>query len=223
MKTTTKRRLNFLLGFAAFFAALWYLWYTPVVYPLKIFVVLLHEVSHALAILATGGSVESITLDPAQGGLTLGRGGIPFIALSAGYLGSLVLGSLLVEGAQSRRIRPGLLLMIVGGIVLGLTALYVRNLFGLVFGIAFGAALIGSGRRLPSAWSARLLMGLGLTSCLYAVLDIKSDILDRPELRSDAAMLAEMTGIPTQLWGILWIGIALVVCALVLRRAWRRA
>lgn len=223
MKPTTRRRLGFLLGFSAFFVALWYLWYTPVVYPLKIFVVLLHEVSHAVALLATGGSVDAITLDPAQGGLTTGRGGIPFVALSAGYLGSLLLGALLVESSHVRRVRPGTVLMVVGGMVLALTALYIRNGFGLVFGLAFGATLVWSGRALPGTWSSRLLMALGLTSCLYAVLDIKSDILDRPELQSDAAMLAELTGIPTTLWGILWIAIALVVCALVLRRAWRRA
>lgn len=221
MKTVTRRRLNFVLGFAVFFAALWYLWYTPVVYPLKIFVVLLHEASHALALLATGGTVESITLDPAQGGMTLGRGGIPFVTLSAGYLGSLLLGVLLVLAAQWRRVRPGLLLQIVGGVVLVLTALYLRNAFGLAFGIAFGAALLWGGGRLPGQWPARVLMALGLTSCLYAVLDIKSDILDRPELRSDAAMLAEMTGIPTVAWGVLWITVALLVSAWVLRRAWR--
>eukprot|EP00425_Heterocapsa_triquetra_P025156 CAMPEP_0195122230 /NCGR_PEP_ID=MMETSP0448-20130528/125969_1 /TAXON_ID=66468 /ORGANISM="Heterocapsa triquestra, Strain CCMP 448" /LENGTH=51 /DNA_ID=CAMNT_0040159715 /DNA_START=86 /DNA_END=237 /DNA_ORIENTATION=+ len=35
---------------------------------------------------------------------------------------------------------------------------------------------------------------IGLTSCMYAVLDIKSDVLDRPYLRSDASMMAEATG-----------------------------
>jgi hypothetical protein len=214
--------VEFVLGFGAFFVALWYLWYTPVVYPLKIFVVLLHETSHALALLATGGSVDRIVLDPAQGGATYGRGGVAFITLSAGYLGSLALGALLVVGAQSRRIRSGTLLTLVGVTVLILTAVYIRNVFGFVFGLAFGASLLWTGRRAPGAWSTRLLMALGFTSCLYAVLDIKSDILDRPHLRSDAAMLAEMTGVPTLAWGALWIGLAVLACALLLRWSWRR-
>jgi hypothetical protein len=62
-----------------------------------------------------------------------------------------------------------------------------------------------------------------MTSCLYAVLDIKSDVLDRPHLPSDAAMLAEATGIPTVFWGILWIGVALVVCTSLFRWAWQKA
>lgn len=222
MKPAQRRRLNFLLGFGAYFVALWYLWYTPVVYPLKIFVVLLHEVSHALALMATGGAVDHIVLDPAQGGATYGRGGLPFVTLSAGYLGSLVLGALLVVGAQARRLRSGLLLSLVGGAVLALTAIYIRNVFGFVFGLAFGATLVWAGRKAPAVWSTRLLMALGFTSCLYAVLDIKSDILDRPHLRSDAAMLAEMTGVPTVAWGIVWITAAVVACALLLRRAWHR-
>jgi hypothetical protein len=64
---------------------------------------------------------------------------------------------------------------------------------------------------------------LGLTSCLYAVLDIKSDVLDRPELASDARMLAELTGIPTTAWGVLWVAVALMVSATLLLRAYRSA
>jgi hypothetical protein len=67
MKPATRRRLRLLLGIAAFYIALWFLWYTPVIFPLKIFVVLLHEISHALAALATGGTVERIVLNIDQG------------------------------------------------------------------------------------------------------------------------------------------------------------
>lgn len=223
MATQSRRRLNFVLGFSVYFAAVWYLWYTPVIYPLKIFVVLLHEASHALALLATGGAVSHITLDPAQGGATLGAGGWAFVTLSAGYLGSLAFGALLVRASQWKRVAPGTLLALVGGVVLGLTAIYVRNTFGLVFGIAFGASLVVSGRKLSPPWSRRLMMGLGLTSVLYAILDIKSDILDRPQIRSDAFMLAELTGIPTVAWGLLWITIAILAAALLLRSVYRSA
>ena len=67
------------------------------------------------------------------------------------------------------------------------------------------------------------MMGLGLTSVLYAILDIKSDILDRPGLESDAHMLAELTGIPTVAWGVVWIAVALIAAGLLLRSAYRSA
>jgi hypothetical protein len=34
-------------------------------------------------------------------------------------------------------------------------------------------------------------------------------------------MLAEATGIPAVAWGLLWSGVALVACWLVLRRLWQ--
>ena len=128
-----------------------------------------------------------------------------------------------MRGAQWKRVSSGTLLAVVGGAVLALTAIYVRNPFGLAFGALFGATLLFSGRRLPAVWSSRLLMGLGLTSVLYAILDIKSDILDRPHIESDARMLADLTGIPTTAWGVLWIAIAIVAAFFLLRRTLRNA
>ena len=56
--STARRKLTFLAGFTLYFATLWFLWDTPVVYPLKIFVVMLHEISHGIASLTTAGSIE---------------------------------------------------------------------------------------------------------------------------------------------------------------------
>lgn len=223
MSDTAQRKLRFMAGFAVYFGALWLLWDTPVVYPLKIFVVLLHEVSHALAAVATGGSLSHITLDPNQGGATWTRGGSAFLTLSAGYLGSLGWGALMVEAARARRVRTDLVNGVAGGLVVALTLLYVRNGFGLLFGLLFGAALVAASRKLSGAANRTLLLTLGLTSTLYAILDIKSDVLDRPHLRSDAFMLAELTGVPTVVWGVLWIAAALGVAFLLLRRAYRQA
>lgn len=55
-----------------------------------------HEFGHAMAALLTGGRVESISLDPREGGVTHMRGGISAITLPAGYLGSSLIGGLLI-------------------------------------------------------------------------------------------------------------------------------
>lgn len=210
-----------LAGFAAFFAALWLLWDTPAVLPLKLFVVFLHEISHGIAAVATGGRIDRIAIAADQSGVCYCGGGSPFVTLSAGYLGSLAWGLALVWLARFDRLAHWATAAI--GVVMGLvTLLYVRTLFGLVFGLGGAAALLGAARRLPVPWNARLLYGLGLTSALYAILDIKSDVIDRPELDSDARMLAELTGVPTVVWGGLWIGIALGVVYLVARRSLAR-
>jgi len=222
MSSKGKSRLLFLGGFLLYFGLLWSLWDTAFIYPFKVFVVLLHEVSHAAAAVATGGSVERILLNAQQGGVTYTRGGNAFLTLSAGYLGSLLWGTLFVVLAFARRMKPRWIMGGVGASVLLLTLSLVRGFFGMGFGILFAGALLAGAKYLSQGVNRGLLLGLGLTSTLYAILDIKSDVLDRPHLPSDAAQLAEMTGIPTAVWGFLWIGIALLVSAWLLRWVARR-
>ncbi len=223
MKAHTKRKLTFLIGFAAYFSTIWYLWDTPAVYPLKVFVVLLHEISHAMIAVATGGTIERIVLDPNQGGACYCPGGNAFLTLSAGYLGSLAWGALLISAGQMKRINSRLVTGAVGLLVVGLTLAYVRSTFGFWFGLAFGSVLFLGALRLSAAVNQGILLTLGLTSCLYAILDIKSDVLDRPELRSDAAMLGELTGIHTVVWGGLWITVAVLASAWLFQWSYRRA
>lgn len=223
MKATTRRRLGFSLGFGLYFGLLWLFWWSPVVYPLKVFVVFLHEISHGMASIATGGSIQQITLDPGLGGACTCPGGNAFLTLSAGYLGSLAWGGVILELGRWAPKRPDWIVRGLGLLVAILTVLYVRGGFGFAFGLLFGVGLILVALRLSRQVNRTLLTALGLTSCLYAVLDIKGDILDRPELPSDARMLAELTGVPTVAWGILWIGAALLVGGWLLKRAYRAA
>ena len=219
-----KGKLRFILGFGLFFTGLWFLWDTPIVYPLKIFVVLLHELSHAIAVWLTGGVVNQITLDPYQGGATYFTGGSEILALSAGYLGSLFWGALMFLTANQPRIRKDWVNSTIGLSVILLTIFFVRSGFGIAFGIFFGAMMITVSRRIGELWNKRVLLALGLTSALYAILDIKDDILDRPEIESDARMLAEATGIGNAtMWGVLWISIAIFVSARLIMRAFEDA
>lgn len=58
-------------------------------------VIAFHEFSHAITAVCTGGRVESISLDPHEGGVTHMRGGKQIVTLPAGYLGSSLIGALL--------------------------------------------------------------------------------------------------------------------------------
>jgi len=58
-------------------------------------VIAFHEFGHAITAVLTGGKVESISLDPREGGVTHMRGGISAFTLPAGYLGSSIIGALL--------------------------------------------------------------------------------------------------------------------------------
>ena len=84
---------------AAYVVGIAILWNVPylryVLWPFKMLVIAFHEFSHASTACCTGGRVESITLDPHEGGVTHMRGGISAITLPAGYLGSSLIGMLL--------------------------------------------------------------------------------------------------------------------------------
>jgi len=46
----------------------------------------------------TGGTVLKVTIDPNIGGATIVQGGNPTFTLSAGYIGSTLMGALLILG-----------------------------------------------------------------------------------------------------------------------------
>jgi hypothetical protein len=220
-KPTRPLTPTILAGYGAFFVALWLLWNTPFVLPVKLFVVFLHEISHGIAAIATGGRIERIVINADEGGLCICGGGSTFLTLSAGYLGSLLWGLALIGVARLER-QARWSTAVAGAGTAVVTLLYVRGLFGFAFGLAAAVTLFLASRRLSSRWNARLLVGLGLTSALYAILDIKSDVIERPGLPSDARMLEELTGVPTIVWGVMWIGVALGVVVLALRSLWNR-
>lgn len=223
MKPTTRRQLRWAAGLAAWLVALWLLWPTPVLYPLRVFVVLLHELSHAAAAVATGGAVDRITLTPDEGGATWTLGGSSFLTLSAGYLGSLLFGlaMLIAAGSRARVARTALAAMAL--LITSAMLLLVRGLFGIAFSALAALVLLALAWRAPTSAQRVVLTVLGLTSAVYALLDIRSDVLARPDLPSDAALLAQMTGIPAIIWGLLWFAIGCSLTWLLVRRELRRA
>jgi hypothetical protein len=190
------------------FIAIVLLWNTVVIYPLKIFVVFMHEISHGLAGVVTGGKFGEFQVNPQQGGHAYTYGGSKFWVLTAGYLGSLIWGGIILLLAARTRFSKAVSVLIGIGMV-AITIGFGSDLFTYLFGIGFGVALILFGMFLPVIVNEWILRIIGITSCLYAILDIKSDVLDRSHLRSDARMLSEITPPSTELWGLIWIVIAI--------------
>lgn len=223
-----KRDLHFdlkaLFILAALFAATWLLWDTPLVYPIKIFVVMLHELGHALAALVTGGQVVGIQIYPEEGDVTLTQGGWPFVILSAGYLGSLLAGSVLFYLSSRRRGGHGLMIAL-AILIAASTLLFVRNLFGVIYGLLAAAALWFSAYRLPTRVNLYIVRFIAVASCLYALLDIRSDLFalapSNGAVVNDAVALSRLTGIPALIWSVLWLLISLWVLASFLKSALR--
>ena len=202
---------------AGMFVVVWVLWDTPIVYPIKIFVVTLHELGHATATLLTGGEVLSIQLFPDQGGLTISRGGNALIILSAGYTGSVLAGGALIYLSSFRR-QARALMTVLAVLIAFTTLLFIRNFFGIIFGIAAGGAMLFAASRLSDGVNQFILRFIAVASGLYALLDIRSDLFvfgasgaSSSGVVNDATALARLTNLPALFWAILWMVISIVM------------
>ncbi len=200
----------------ALLALIFACWSLPVIWPLKMLVVFLHESSHALAALITGGRVEGMTLHYLEGGTTTTRGGWFFGIASAGYIGSLALGVLLFVIAV-RTHWDRVAVMALGVLMLIAAALYMREMFALGFTIAVAVVLLVIAKFLPVIVNDLVLRVIGLTSMIYVPYDIFDDTLRRAGGMSDARIIAMEFGGPTVFWGGLWLLIALGVIFATLR------
>jgi hypothetical protein len=196
-------------------------WNSLFLYPIKLFVVLLHELSHGAVAVLTGGSIDRIEINEMLGGVCYTRGGWGFLIVSSGYIGSMVLGgAIMLLAARSGSAKAVGIVVGAGAIILSL--LFVRNLFGLIYGLLFGILLLVMVRFLPSAILETVVRYLGAVSCLYALVDVKEDLLTLQPRLTDAAILEGMTAVPAIVWGIAWIALSLAVFILIFRAAFLR-
>lgn len=193
-------------------------WRTPVAVPLKVLVVFFHELAHVVAVLATGGAVETLSVSPDQGGAVTSVGGSRFWILSAGYIGSLLIGAGLFAAAVRSRV-DRIVLGLLGAVMVVVAVLYIREGFAFLFCTGVGAAMLLAAKFLPHAVNDLVLRVIGLTSIIYVPFDIFDDTIARSVLPSDARMLAQEIGGPTVLWGGIWLAVSLIVIIVCLRVA----
>jgi hypothetical protein len=197
-----------------------FLWNTFLLYPIKLFVVALHELSHGLAAILVGGRIDHIQIDYRIGGYCAyfipGNAGFfsKSLVAAAGYLGSMIWGALIfVLASRTRWDRR--ITMIIGFSMLVLSIFVIKSgeLFGIVFCFAFAGLLFASYKWLPDGFHDIFLKFLGLTSCMYVIIDIKEDLIDRTGIGSDADAIAGMLGVPSLSVpiGIAWVILAVVV------------
>ncbi|MEM9158345.1 MAG: M50 family metallopeptidase [Verrucomicrobiota bacterium] len=212
-----KRHWQLVLMTAVVFAC----WGLPVVYPLKLLVVFLHEASHAVAALVTGGEVLELGLSPQEGGHVVSKGGNGFLIASAGYLGSLLFGVAIFMSAVRTK-WDQVTMVVLGVFIISISVLYAKETFAWAFGLMVGGTMLLAAKFLGKKINDFLLRLIGLVSMIYVPWDIFSDTLARSELRSDARIIAEMYGGTTMMWGSLWLLLSLCVIWWCLKVSLRR-
>ena len=183
-------------------------WDSPLILPLKLLVVFLHELSHALATWFSGGSVNSFVVAANQSGHVLSSGGNRFIILSSGYLGSLLFGVLFYRLSQRSKSLDAALLVL-AALLSVITVFFAGSLYTAVFSIIV-AVLLYLLYKYATLWLKQLVVIVfSCASLIYVPLDIWQDTIINSGALSDARMLAQEFGGATLLWGGLWFSISL--------------
>jgi hypothetical protein len=198
------------------------LWWTPLLLPFRLFVTMVHELSHALVAVLTGGQVLGIDINLNGSGVTLTRGGSLFLIASAGYVGSSAFGAALL--VLSRRVSRRLLLQALAiGLVLA-TLFFFRDPVGIVGAVLLAIGFWALAAR-GSEWLVALLVYLlAVLNGLYALFDLLYLVnISGPAAasRSDAALLQQVTGLPALIWALLWLVMSVLVQWWALRVALR--
>ncbi|KAI0692214.1 peptidase M50B-like-domain-containing protein [Cytidiella melzeri] len=195
-------------------ALLWHLPYlTLILYPFKLLTVGFHEMSHALVGVLTCATIHSIEIDPDEGGATHMSGGIPWLTLPAGYLGSGLIGAaLIVCGFDTNASKIACLVLAVFFLFFLwwarreiLTWILILGMSGLIVLFWF----VGGGVALRY-----FILFIGVMSDMYVLWDVIDDTISRKVNGSDASSFADICGCcPSQVWGVIWLLQAIVFFA----------
>jgi hypothetical protein len=192
-------------------------WELPVLWPLKLLVVLGHETGHAVATWLVGGSVTQVSIASNESGQCLSQLPQTFFGLvavySGGYVGGAVISAvLLLLTFRFSAQRALLWAACVWLVLMGLG--YARDPFTLAF-CAGMAVLFGVGARFfaPGVQGA-INVFLATFTALYAVMDLKDDLWNSAvRSQSDAQLLADVTGIPALVSAAVWTLLSVVIVA----------
>ncbi|CAN0852236.1 hypothetical protein LINGRAHAP2_LOCUS36208 [Linum grandiflorum] len=194
--------------------------------PFKLITVFMHEASHAIACILTCGkvrdsfpllTVEGIQVHANEGGVTQTRGGIYWLILPAGYIGSSFWGMLLILASTNlltARIAAGCL-----GLALLVVLFIAKNwtLRGLCIGFIVFLAVIWVLQEYTKVKILRyVILFIGVMNSLFSVYDIYDDLISRRVHSSDAEKFAELCPCPCTGvgWGIIWGMISFIfLCA----------
>jgi hypothetical protein len=204
------------------------LWRVPVLgwllYPFQLYTTFVHELCHGLAAILTGGEFRRFAVNPDLSGLAWSAGGWRWVVTSAGYIGSALFGGALAL-LSARGVPASPVLRLLGAALAFLCILFVRNVFGIVSGLALAALLYVAGQRLNRRYADALLLLLAvqmMTNGLDSLLDLVR-LSAASNTVSDAQIMAEQTGVPAVVWAFIWTAFTLASLFWTLRAAYRRA
>lgn len=192
-----------------------FLWDTYFIYPVKLFVVLIHELSHAFITMITGGTVKSIEITFDLGGKLSADGGNEIAISSAGYIGSLMIGLLLFVSAHRPKFGKYFLFTFTGIVIITVAGSNPSLVFGLL-AIIVCVGFVLFAFFIQNKFIAFTIKAIAMNSILYVLVDIKEDVFSK-NLTSDAEILSNLTDMNSLLIGLIWITFSIICLILLIR------
>ncbi len=193
-------------------------------YAFRLLITIVHELSHGLAAILTGGDFIRFVVFADGSGLAYTSGGWRFIIIPAGYLGAAIFGTGLIMLGRSHRWSRVVMGLIGGAMILfsllyGLPSIFTSQIIGgllttfssLIFGTLFLVVAI----KATASWIIFLLhvvaiqAGLTAFSDIFTVIGMSTNLFGGPS--TDAQSMAALTGIPAIFWAVLWVILAIVI------------
>jgi hypothetical protein len=197
------------------------LWNTPVIYPIKLFVVILHELSHAIMGLVTGGKITAMSIGLDLSGKCRIEGGNQIAIASVGYLGSLLCGILICVAPNNLNSGKWILITF-AVIILSISLITSSNLTFLVLSVISSLCILLTAFYLRINIVSILVRSIGLISCVFVLFDIKEDLFSRNDVITDVTILSSLTGIPGILISTSWIVFSFIMIAIVIRYSYKK-
>lgn len=177
--------------------------------PLELFATWVHEASHAVVGLLCGASITRIDLSTDGSGVTGVRTGFPpsdftQVAVgSAGYVGTVIIGALLL--AAGRWVTASrAALSVIGGFMVLSALLWMPSAFSFGLSVGLGALFVVLVFLVPPRWIRFLVTGLGALTVVEGLLRI-ADVGDRTP---DAVQTSHFGDLGVGTVRVLWLLVA---------------
>ena len=171
-----------------------------------------HEISHGLAAMVTGGSIERIVLHFNGAGLCYTRGGWQPLVSFSGYPGAVLWGAAIYLGARASGKGSHWLAAVIATMVAVSGVLWARDLITILILLIVCGTMYVSFRYVVGNVFPRLMEFAGVYVMVSAA-RAPLHLIDGRHI-GDGARLANMSDVPEIVWAIIWCGLA--VGALVL-------
>jgi hypothetical protein len=213
----------------------YFLWVNPmgwgiislIMTPIRLFVTYVHEASHSLATIISGGQVVGFVVFPDGSGVATSRGGSMALIAPAGYLGAAFFGSLLFLIVNRLPKYMNGISFILGFAMMIFTLLFARPddsglPLAMFLGVGFGIFMIVMGAKLPVLATTLVLNVLSIVTALNAVGDV-SILITQPGtslgmLSNDASNFSQrvMPFLPTNVVALIWSAMSVAMFAFAL-------